>query len=39
MKVHHAVLDGPSGAELMVQLLDMEPAPSAGMRGREAVVA
>jgi diacylglycerol O-acyltransferase / wax synthase len=25
MKLHHAVLDGPSGAELMVQLLDMEP--------------
>ena len=26
MKLHHAVLDGPSGAELMVQLLDLEPA-------------
>ncbi len=32
MKVHHALLDGPSGAELMVQLLDLErrPAASAG---------
>jgi diacylglycerol O-acyltransferase / wax synthase len=29
MKLHHAVLDGPSGAELMVQLLDMAPTPSA----------
>jgi diacylglycerol O-acyltransferase len=29
MKLHHAVLDGPSGAELMVQLLDFEPAPAA----------
>ena len=29
MKVHHAVLDGPSGAELMVQLLDFEPYPAA----------
>jgi diacylglycerol O-acyltransferase len=28
MKLHHAVLDGPSGAELMVQLLDMEPTPT-----------
>ncbi len=28
MKLHHAVLDGPSGAELMVQLLDMEPTPA-----------
>ncbi len=25
MKLHHALLDGPSGAELMVQLLDFEP--------------
>ena len=25
VKLHHAVLDGPSGAELMVQLLDLEP--------------
>ena len=25
LKLHHAVLDGPSGAELMVQLLDLEP--------------
>ena len=25
MKLHHALLDGPSGAELMVQLLDLEP--------------
>jgi WS/DGAT/MGAT family acyltransferase len=29
MKLHHAVLDGPSGAELMVQLLDFEPHPTA----------
>ena len=28
MKLHHAVLDGPSGAELMVQLLDLEPDPA-----------
>ena len=32
MKLHHALLDGPSGAELMVQLLDFErdgaPIPS-----------
>ena len=27
MKLHHAVLDGPSGAELMVQLLDAQPKP------------
>src|SRR6478736_3067399 len=27
MKVHHALLDGPSGAELMVQLLDLERHP------------
>ena len=27
MKLHHALLDGPSGAELMVQLLDLEPCP------------
>ena len=27
MKVHHALLDGPSGAELMVQLLDLERRP------------
>ena len=33
MKLHHAVLDGPSGAELMVQLLDMEPAPPVAGRG------
>jgi diacylglycerol O-acyltransferase len=30
MKLHHAVLDGPSGAELMVQLLDLVPTPSVG---------
>ena len=29
MKLHHALLDGPSGAELMVQLLDLEPTPTA----------
>ena len=29
MKVHHALLDGPSGAELMVQLLDLERHPAA----------
>jgi WS/DGAT/MGAT family acyltransferase len=29
MKVHHALLDGPSGAELMVQLLDLERNPVA----------
>ena len=29
MKLHHAVLDGPSGAELMVQLLDLERDPAA----------
>ena len=28
LKLHHAVLDGPSGAELMVQLLDAQPGPS-----------
>src|SRR4051794_27807807 len=28
MKVHHALLDGPSGAELMVQLLDLERHPA-----------
>ena len=28
MKLHHAVLDGPSGAELMVQLLDTAPTPT-----------
>jgi WS/DGAT/MGAT family acyltransferase len=28
MKVHHALLDGPSGAELMVQLLDADPSPA-----------
>jgi diacylglycerol O-acyltransferase len=28
MKLHHALLDGPSGAELMVQLLDLERAPA-----------
>jgi diacylglycerol O-acyltransferase / wax synthase len=27
IKAHHALLDGPSGAELMVQLLDLEPHP------------
>jgi diacylglycerol O-acyltransferase len=33
VKLHHALLDGPSGAELMVQLLDMEPSPpSSGAR-------
>ena len=31
-KVHHALLDGPSGAELMVQLLDMEPKPEVRAR-------
>ena len=25
VKLHHALLDGPSGAELMVQLLDAQP--------------
>ena len=30
MKLHHALLDGPSGAELMVRLLDFE-ARSAGL--------
>jgi diacylglycerol O-acyltransferase / wax synthase len=30
MKLHHALLDGPSGAELMVQLLDLERHPSTG---------
>ena len=35
MKLHHAVLDGPSGAELMVQLLDAEPAPSVAPRRAE----
>ncbi len=29
MTVHHALLDGPSGAELMVQLLDLEPRSAA----------
>ena len=29
MKLHHALLDGPSGAELMVQLLDLERTPTA----------
>ena len=29
MKLHHALLDGPSGAELMVQLLDFEPGRAA----------
>jgi WS/DGAT/MGAT family acyltransferase len=29
MKLHHALLDGPSGAELMVQLLDLDPHPAA----------
>src|SRR5262249_43885222 len=29
VKLHHALLDGPSGAELMVQLLDLEPSPPA----------
>ena len=28
MKLHHALLDGPSGAELMVQLLDLAPTPA-----------
>jgi diacylglycerol O-acyltransferase / wax synthase len=28
IKLHHALLDGPSGAELMVQLLDLEPTPA-----------
>ena len=28
VKLHHALLDGPSGAELMVQLLDLEPTPT-----------
>ncbi len=28
MKLHHAVLDGPSGAELMIQILDLEPVPA-----------
>jgi diacylglycerol O-acyltransferase len=37
MKLHHAVLDGPSGAELMVQLLDAEPAPSIAPRRVEAL--
>jgi diacylglycerol O-acyltransferase / wax synthase len=35
MKLHHAVLDGPSGAELMVQLLDLEPTPPRGPVGAE----
>jgi len=30
MKVHHALLDGPSGAELMVQLLDLDRRPRRG---------
>jgi WS/DGAT/MGAT family acyltransferase len=29
VKLHHAVLDGPSGAELMIQLLDFERHPAA----------
>ena len=32
MKLHHALLDGPSGAELMVQLLDLERGPTAAPR-------
>jgi WS/DGAT/MGAT family acyltransferase len=27
VKLHHALLDGPSGAELMLQLLDAQPQP------------
>ena len=36
MKVHHALLDGPSGAELMVQLLDLERRPAAPHAGAPA---
>lgn len=38
-KVHHAVIDGVSGAEILAVILDVEPSPSAAPRPPSAIVA
>ena len=38
-KVHHAVIDGVSGAEILAVVLDLEPSPSAASRPPSVIVA